>query len=86
MNAYTGPLTARTETPDERAERLLEEQHEARREECREEFEEWQRADYARREFEDFSNWIVGKASWNRPNKYEAALNWHERKLVGRAA
>ena len=78
------PVRFIAETEDERCERLLEEQWEVAREECRDEFTEWQRADYDRREFEDFSNWLVNKASWNRPNKYEAALTWGERKRVGR--
>jgi hypothetical protein len=49
------------------------------RDEVEAEFEDWQRADYDRREFEDIGNWIANKARWNRPNKYEAALAWNER-------
>lgn len=48
--------------------------HEAAREEALAEFVEWQRADYERREFEDFGNWLANKARWNRPNRYEVAL------------
>ena len=59
---------------------------EALRAECEEEFTDWQRADYDSREFADFSNWMVSKARWNRPNKYECALTYQERKLVERAA
>jgi len=50
------------------------------RDECEDEFIEWQRADYDRREFEDFGNWVVNKARWNRPNKYEEALTYDERR------
>lgn len=56
---------------------------EALRAECLDEFEDWVRADYDRREFEGFSNWLVRKASWNQPNRYRDALNWHERALLG---
>lgn len=52
---------------------------EALREECMAEFEDWQRADYEAREFEDFANWLYRKASWNAPNKYGEAMNWRER-------
>ena len=82
MNAL---LPVRPENPFENADAIddaVEAEHEALRAECLEEFEDWQRADYDRREFDDFSNWLVRKAIWNRPNAYEAALNWHERALV----
>lgn len=62
----------------------MEQDWEALREECELEFEDWQRADYAAREFEDFSSWLVRKASWNRPNAYEAALDWRERSRLER--
>lgn len=83
MNAYNPPLRPYVETPEERAERLAEEAFDALREECFDEFCEWQSGDWRTREFADFSNYLVSKARWNRPNKYEAALNWHERALLG---
>jgi hypothetical protein len=49
------------------------------RDQCEEEFIDWQRADYDRREFTDFGNWLANKARWNRPNIYERALAWNER-------
>lgn len=83
MNAHTIPVRAFVETDDEREERLREEAFEALREECLEEFETWRAGDWRNREFADFSNWIVSKARWNRPNKYLDALVWHERALLG---
>jgi hypothetical protein len=75
---------ARIPTNPEAAEidRMQEEAWLQLREECEAEFEDWQRADYDAREFEDFSNWLVNKARWNRPNKYEGALDWSERRRV----
>jgi hypothetical protein len=69
MNAHTA--IAAPEQSDEA--------HEAARAAAFQEFIEWQRADYDRREFEDFGNWLANKASWNRPNHYEAALTYAER-------
>jgi hypothetical protein len=88
MNAHRS-IPVRISDPFEHIDALddaVEAAWEALRAECLEEFEDWVRADYDKREFADFSNWMVSKASWNRPNKYECALNFHERKLVGRAA
>jgi hypothetical protein len=86
MNAFNPPV--RQSDPWKGADTLdpVEEAWEALRAECEEEFAEWVRADYRNREDADFSNWMVSKARWNRPNKYECALTWLERKLVGRAA
>lgn len=73
--------TAEARALDERASEIEadgladpDELHEAAREEALAEFEDWRRADYERREFEDFGNWLANKARWNRPNRYEVAL------------
>ena len=71
------------DTQAQELDRMQEEAWLALRAECEAEFEDWQRADYDAREFEDFSNWLVNKASWNRPNHYEHALDWSERRRVG---
>lgn len=82
MNAYSPPVRAYVETDEDRIERDREERWEALREECFDEFTDWQRADYAHREFECFSNWMVNKARWNGGGKYLEALDWSERALV----
>ena len=61
------------------AQATTDEAHEAARAAAFDEFIEWQRADYDRREFEDFGNWLANKASWNRPNHYEVAQTYAER-------
>lgn len=81
MNAPFSPIK-RTETREERQERLAEEAWEALRAECEEEFTEWQRADYERREFEDFGNWLANKARWNGGGKYRDALTCAEARFI----
>jgi hypothetical protein len=78
MNLYR-PFTL---SPDEREELAREAEWQALREECFEEFEAWRAADWRGREDEDFGNWLSNKASWNRPNKYERAMDWNERGLA----
>lgn len=82
------PVRILPETDEDRAERLAQEAWEQLREECLEEFGEWQRAteDYSGRrnnprEDADFGNWLADRARSG--NRYHEAMNWRER---GRAA
>lgn len=52
------------------------------REEAFERFCEWQGGDFETREFADFPNWLLGKASWAPSSLYYRALTVDERRTV----